>query len=150
MENYRLKGWLNSVKEWLIGTSVKISVKRRLQNSPRISQNTFSIFFSSSDFRKIYRNMESSKRHTVKEKYVENFYPLHMREFSYDASVMMRSVYGSERDRTNLAIRNFYVKVDLLKKRRERSSSEFSEEELRFWLSSERSNLTEKFRLQVL
>ena len=25
-ENYRLKCWLNSVKEWLIGTSVKISV----------------------------------------------------------------------------------------------------------------------------
>ena len=34
MENYRLKGCLNSVKEWLIGTSVKISVKSRLQNLP--------------------------------------------------------------------------------------------------------------------
>ena len=34
MENYRLKGWLNSVKEWVIGTSVKISVKSRLQNLP--------------------------------------------------------------------------------------------------------------------
>ena len=34
MEKYRLKCWLNSVKEWLIETSVKISVKSRLQNLP--------------------------------------------------------------------------------------------------------------------
>ena len=39
MENYRLKGWLNSVKEWLIGTSVKISVKSRLQNLPGIGKD---------------------------------------------------------------------------------------------------------------
>ena len=31
---YRLKGWLNSFKEWLVGTSVKISMKNRLQNLP--------------------------------------------------------------------------------------------------------------------
>ena len=34
MENYWLKGWLNWVEEWLIGTSVKASVKSRLQNLP--------------------------------------------------------------------------------------------------------------------
>ena len=31
-ENYQLKGWLNSVKEWLTGTSIKISVQSWLQN----------------------------------------------------------------------------------------------------------------------
>ena len=35
-ENHRLKGWLNSVKEWLIGTSVKISIKSPSQNLPGI------------------------------------------------------------------------------------------------------------------
>ena len=59
-------------------------------------------------------------------------------------------MYGCERDRTNFAILNFSATVDLLKKRRERSSAELLEGELRSRLSSERSNETEKFKLQIL
>ena len=62
----------------------------------------------------------------------------------------MRNVYGCERDRTNFAILNFSAAFDLLEKRRERSSAELLEGELRSRLSSERSNVTDKFRLQVL
>ena len=54
------------------------------------------------------------------------------------------------RDRTNLAILNFSATVDLLEKRPERSSAELIEGEPRSRLSFERSNVTEKFRLQVL
>ena len=61
----------------------------------------------------------------------------------------MWNVYGCERDRTNFAILNFSTTFDLFEKRRERSSAELLEGELRFRLSSERSNVREKFRLQV-
>ena len=64
--------------------------------------------------------------------------------------MLLRNVYECERDRTNFAILNFYATIDLLKKRRKRSSAEFLEEELRSWLLSETFNVTEKFRLQVL
>ena len=57
----------------------------------------------------------------------------------------MRNVYGCERDRTNFAILNFSAMVVLLEKRRERSSPELLEGELRSRLSSESSNVTEKF-----
>ena len=59
-------------------------------------------------------------------------------------------MYGCERDRTNFAILNFFATVDLLEKRRERSSAELLEGELGSRLSSEISNVTEKFKLQVL
>ena len=59
-------------------------------------------------------------------------------------------MYGCERDKTNFAILNFSAMVDLLEKRRERSSAELLEGELNSRLSSERSNVTEKFGLQVL
>ena len=59
-------------------------------------------------------------------------------------------MYGCERDKTNFAILNFSATVDLLEKRRESSSAGLLEGELRSRLSSERSNVTEKFRLQVL
>ena len=62
----------------------------------------------------------------------------------------MWNVYGCERDKTNFAILNFSAMVDLLEKRRERSSAELLEGELNSRLSSERSNVTEKFGLQVL
>ena len=62
----------------------------------------------------------------------------------------MWNVYGCERDRTIHAILNFSTTIDLLEKRRERSSAELLEGELRSQLLSERSNVTEKFRLQVL
>ena len=59
-------------------------------------------------------------------------------------------MYRCEIDRTNFAILNFSATVDLLEKRRERSSAELLDGELRSRLLSERSNVTEKFRLQVL
>ena len=59
-------------------------------------------------------------------------------------------MYGGERDRTNYAVLNSSATVDLLEKRRERNSAELLEGELRSRLSSERSNGTEKFRLQIL
>ena len=62
----------------------------------------------------------------------------------------MKRVWVRERDRTNFAILNFSATVDLLEKRRERISAELLEVELRSRLPSERSNVTEKFRLQVL
>ena len=62
----------------------------------------------------------------------------------------MWNVYACERDRTNLAILDFSAMIDLLEKRREHSSAEFLEEELRSRLLSEWLNVTEKFRLQIL
>ena len=43
--------------------------------------------------------------------------------------MLLRNVYGCERDRTNFAILNFSAAIDLLKKRRKRSSAEFLEED---------------------
>ena len=48
--------------------------------------------------------------------------------------------HGCERDKTNLAILNFSVTIDLLEKRRKRSCEEFLEDELRYRLISERLN----------
>ena len=59
-------------------------------------------------------------------------------------------MYSCERNKTNCAILNFSATVDLLEKRRERSSAELLDGELRFRFSSERSNVTEEFGLQVL
>ena len=75
------------------------------------------------------------------------------RRYSRTISFYLKSmwnVYGCERDRTNFAILNFSATVDLLEKTPQRSSAELLEGELRSRLSSERSNLTEEFRLQVL
>ena len=58
-------------------------------------------------------------------------------------------MYGCERDRNNLAILNFSATVELLIKKRERSSTQLLEEEQNSRISSKRSNVTEKFRLQV-
>ena len=59
-------------------------------------------------------------------------------------------MYECERDRANLAILNFSTTVDFLQKRRVRSFAELLEGELRSRLLFDRSNVTEKFRLQVL
>ena len=53
------------------------------------------------------------------------------------------NAYGCKRDSTNLAIQNFYATIDLLEKRRERSSAELLDGELRSRFSSERPNVTE-------
>ena len=47
-------------------------------------------------------------------------------------------MYGCERDRTNLAILNLSATIDLSEKRQKRSFAEFSGEELRSRLLSER------------
>ena len=59
-------------------------------------------------------------------------------------------MYLCEGDKINLAILNLSVTINLLEKRRERTSAELSGEELSSRLLSERTTVTEKFGLQVL
>ena len=58
-------------------------------------------------------------------------------------------MYWCERDRYNLVILNFSATVDLLENKRESSFAKLLEGERSSRLSFERSNVIEKFRLQV-